>query len=52
MSEALSFLTVESGLKLSLEKAKYIFGMSEMTVINENPSEEHMIYHTWGNGTI
>lgn len=34
--EAMNFITRDSGLNISLEKARYCYGMSKTTVMNEN----------------
>ena len=48
MDEAMKFATDLSGLGLTQEEAKYCYGMSKMSVINENPGAENLSVHKWG----
>jgi hypothetical protein len=41
-----------SGLEINIDQAKFCYGMSKMTVINENPNEDQLVYHSWGHCTI
>ena len=52
MADGISFMTDKAGVGLTLQQAKFCYCMSKMTVINENPSEDLMMYHSWGKGTI
>ena len=50
LQDALDFLIKESGLNIQLRDAVYLFGMSKMTVINENAisyDSDNIIYNSW-----
>lgn len=52
LNEALNLLCDPMGLGLTIQQAKVCYSSSKMTVINENPTEDQMMYHSWGQGTI